>query len=179
MCYLKSLELDAKNSTVLRDLLTVQVHLMDWKGALHTISQQRNLQRNNVQFFLFYIVFLYLCGDVEQAIELVKSNEELILKEKKPIEISETHLFLVFMLMKIKKWEEALSTLNSKESAIVDKQVLLEYKAEIYQNLGKRDEAKKIYELLIERNNSCKKYYLGYLGEELTNTEETGRRVKE
>jgi len=44
--------------------------------------------------------------------------------------------------------------------------------------MGKTEDAKAIFDKLIEWNNSCKKYYLGYLGRVPEDSEESGLSVK-
>jgi len=107
------------------------------------------------------------------------SNEEFLLKNLKAVEVGEAYLMNIVMLLKLKRFEEALKMMSEKEDKIKDKQSLLEYKAECLLKLGRVEEAKDVYEILIGKNNSCKKYYIGYLGGELESSEVSGREVKE
>lgn len=128
---------------------------------------------------MIQIVLLYMNGQAASASELMIKNQDFLLKNLKPVEVSESHLFTTFLLIKQQKWSEALSFITEKQSSIVDKQVQLEYQAECHANLGESEKAKELYAELIERNNSNKKYYIGYLGYEPTSTEESGIKLKE
>ena len=58
---------------------------------------------------------------------------------------------------------QAVIDLFSKEGFCVDTTLKNKYMAESYIKMGNLEEAKKCYETLIERNNGCYEYYLGYM----------------
>ena len=107
--YIQSFQFDPKNTNVLRDLMSLQIHLMDWSGAYESVIKMRNLQKHNQQYFGLLLVLLHLNGNNLQAIQILSQNiDSSFMKSLTPVEFNELYLLHVYLLMKVRKYNDAL-----------------------------------------------------------------------
>ena len=72
-------------------------------------------------------------------------------------------MFEAEILYKSEQYQAVLDLFAKDGSFCVDETLKLKYMADTYIKLDQNDKAKECYEKLIERNNGCYDFYLGYL----------------
>lgn len=152
-CYKNALKFDKENLQVLRDLSSLQVQLRDYDGFKETRYKILQLKTSQKYSWIGYCFALYLCGEYSSSnllIEEFKKNR--VINTQSERELNEILLFQVFLLLKMKKNDEALNFMDINATNIIDKCSLLALKASILDNLNKKDQAILLYRKLLSRN---------------------------
>jgi len=129
--------------------------------------------RNKVYSTLYFLVH-HLNGNYEVAENFIESNRDFLLNKMSRVEINELYLYEATVYKDHGKYEEAIKVLKENKDAIVDKITRNEYLAELYEKLGKKEEAISHYEFCIDRNPSCAKHYYSLFKAHGINVENPG-----
>ena len=187
-CYNHSLKLYPENLTILRDLAYLQTQTKDFKGLFETRKRILKI-RSDIDFYWFSTaVAAYLNEEYEVALRLSETGlrhyrttfkgvlsrydekESLNRKDKtarsnawlqNKADMNGLHMFRVTVLTELKKYDEAISEIDSAGAEITDKLGAREAKAALLIKAGKKAEAAKLYDQLLKINPDNIEYHKG------------------
>ncbi|OLY79448.1 N-alpha-acetyltransferase 16, NatA auxiliary subunit [Smittium mucronatum] len=163
-CYLQALKRDPDNLQIYRDLAFLQTQIRDYKGLIVSRLKLMVEAKHNSTAWLGLAVAYHLNGNYLKAIEIIDNNFEVNSKVSvSDYPTSEIYLYKANLLMLAGENQEALEYLISKSDNILDKPVLLDFKAHNLLALSQNDEAKDIYLELISINSESLEFISGYL----------------
>jgi len=161
-CYRKALAL-SDNQQILKDLSILQIQIRDLKGYAETrktMLAKTSTQRSN---WVGFSLAQHMCGNYNVALLILdtclgfmRSHNDRDLYEQ-----SEIFLYKVMLLEETGALEPAVAFLDAFESRIVDKIGWREKKAQLLLALGKFDEAKELYNTLLDINPESFDYHRG------------------
>ena len=141
-CFMQASNFDPSNSTILRDLSMLQVHLKDYAGyrrsRLRLLQESPNLPTS----WLGYAVAEHLFGNVAKALEVLESFWKSAAGKLKPVERSQILLYKADMLVKLRRPGDALRLLDENREDIVDRVGYNGLVAELALQSGDADKAK-------------------------------------
>jgi len=141
-CFMQASNFDPANSTILRDLSMLQVHLKDYAGyrrsRLRLLQESPNLPTS----WLGYAVAEHLFGNVQKALEVMESFWKSAAMKMKPVERSEILLYKAELLVQLGRPERALRLLEGNQKDVVDRVGYNGLVAELALQSGEADKAK-------------------------------------
>lgn len=158
-CYRNALRCDPENLQILRDLSLLQIQIRDLEGyrdTRYTLLQLRPAQRVS---WIGYAMSYHLLKDYDIALNILEEFSKTQQSKSIDYEQSELLLYQNMVYREAGAHEQCLAHLEENRRYILDKLRVEETKGEIYMKLGKKDQAIKTYEDLIERNPENVMYY--------------------
>uniref|UniRef100_A0A0X3P3M8 Uncharacterized protein n=1 Tax=Schistocephalus solidus TaxID=70667 RepID=A0A0X3P3M8_SCHSO len=159
-CYIQALKLDPNNLQVLRDLSVLQMHTRDLEGCKETRTKLLTQRPSQRASWVGYAVIQHFLGNLDAAANVV--NEFLKVQtgiEPYNYEHSELLLYYITILVESKRFDEALSFMESCTKDVVDHVTYLETHADLLFKLGRGKDAENDVWDLLERNPENKLYY--------------------
>jgi peptide alpha-N-acetyltransferase len=161
-CYQNAIRLDPENSQVLKDLSLLQIQQRDTEGFTETRRKILVTKQSNRNNWIAYAVGKHLCGHHAKAVEIIDSYDQTADEyEKVGYEYSEMLLYKNMVLEESGNIEEAAKHLDEVESQVVDKLYVLERRAEMMIQLGKKAEAEVVFRKLLTINPENYNYHHG------------------
>eukprot|EP00397_Hematodinium_sp_SG-2012_P010421 GEMP01010536.1.p1 GENE.GEMP01010536.1~~GEMP01010536.1.p1 ORF type:complete len:900 (+),score=202.52 GEMP01010536.1:140-2839(+) len=160
-CYRNALRIDPDNIQILRDLSLLQIHRRDLLGFCETRKKLLQLKSPNKLNWIGYAIAEHLCKNYETTLFVLDSYEKTNKDEQTtPYDRSETLIYKATVLKEAERYEEALECLVKNEKLIVDKVGMKELKGHILVYLNRLDDAKTVFESLLEINSENHMYTL-------------------
>ncbi|KAK5978049.1 NMDA receptor-regulated protein 1 [Trichostrongylus colubriformis] len=157
--YKRALLLDKDNMQILRDLALLQIQMRDFEGYKESRYHLLRLRPTQRVSWIGYATAYHLLKDYEKALTILAE----FLQNNKPtsydFEHSELVLYQNMILCEAGQLEEALSKLEENAAVIVDKVTYMERRGSILMDLGRMEDAEKVYRQLIDRNPENISYY--------------------
>ncbi len=158
----QALEYDPQNSSILRDLALMQVHLRKYDQLVKSRIQQLQDAPGYRQNWTALAVAHHLNGDYATA-ELTLTRFEEAIKDELPetekFEHSECLLYKNQIIYESGDVERALQHLAKIEPDVLDKLSIAEYRIKYLLDLKQNNEAQKLIRQLIKRNPDNWDYY--------------------
>ncbi|KAH0920507.1 hypothetical protein HID58_028167 [Brassica napus] len=171
-CYRNALRIDPDNLEILRDLSLLQAQMRDLSGFVETRQQLLTLKPNHRMNWIGFAVSQHLNSNASKAVEILEAFEGTLEDDYPPenelCEHTEMILYKVSLLEESGAFDKALEELHKKESKIVtflklivDKLSYKEQEVSLLSKLGRLEEAKKLYRVLLSMNPDNYRYYEG------------------
>ncbi|KAF8103376.1 hypothetical protein N665_0188s0313 [Sinapis alba] len=164
-CYRNALRIDPDNLEILRDLSLLQAQMRDLSGFVETRQQLLTLKPNHRMNWIGFAVSQHLNSNASKAVEILEAFEGTLEDDYPPenelCEHTEMILYKVSLLEESGAFDKALEELHKKEPKIVDKLSYKEQEASLLSKLGRLEEAKKLYMVLLSMNPDNYRYYEG------------------
>ncbi|KAL0665540.1 hypothetical protein Bca4012_102378 [Brassica carinata] len=177
-CYRNALRIDPDNLEILRDLSLLQAQMRDLSGFVETRQQLLTLKPNHRMNWIGFAVSQHLNSNLvhfkdytfsakraSKAVEILEAFEGTLEDDYPPenelCEHTEMILYKVSLLEESGAFDKALEELHRKESKIVDKLSYKEQEVSLLSKLGRLEEAKKLYRVLLSINPDNYRYYEG------------------
>lgn len=161
--YKFALKLEPESTQIQRDLALLQIQMRDYQGYIvsrRTMLNQRSQIRAS---WTALAVAHHLAGDLEEA-ERILTTYEGTLKNtpsRQDFENSESVMYKNSLIAEMGDYERALEHLNVAAKYNLDRLAVTELKANYLLQLGRKEEAAKVYRSLLDRNSEHKDYYDG------------------
>lgn len=161
-CYVNALKFDPDNLVVLRDLAVIQSQLRILPGLVDTrkslILRQPEVRGHHTALAVAY----HLQHDFANAAKVLQDfDESMPIKPKNNTEHSMTTLFHNSVLAQSGDFKKALTHITAVEDQVLDKLEILERQAKYNLELEQFDQARALYERLLDINPDCYRYYTG------------------
>lgn len=161
--YKFALRFEPESVQIARDLALLQIQTRDHNGY---IDSRRNMlhQRPNIrQSWTALAVALHMGGRLQEAETTLTSYEETLKNppSKTDFENSEAVLYKNSLIAEQGDIQRALDHLDTAAKHSLDRLAVLEMRASYLTQLGRKEDAAKVYRMLIERNSENKLYYDG------------------
>ncbi|KAI1725387.1 NMDA receptor-regulated protein 1 domain-containing protein [Ditylenchus destructor] len=158
--YKMALRIDHDNLQILRDLSLLQIQMRDLEGYRDSRHQLLVLRPSTKMSWIGYANACHLLGDYEMALNIIRDFK----KNNRPasqfdFENGELVLYECMILREAGKAEFALTKLEENSTCVIDRVSYFETRAELLIELGKLNEAEKVYWGLIDRNPDNVLYY--------------------
>ncbi|WKX99571.1 hypothetical protein Q1695_014448 [Nippostrongylus brasiliensis] len=157
--YKRALLLDKDNMQILRDLSLLQIQMRDFEGYKESRYHLLRLRPTQRVSWIGYATAYHLLKDYEKALTILAE----FLQNNKPtaydFEHSELVLYQNMILCEAGQLDEALTKLEENAAVIVDKVTYMERRGSILMQLGRMEDAEKVYRQLIDRNPENIAYY--------------------
>lgn len=163
-CYINALRRDVDNIQILRDLSLLQIHRRDLHGFCETRKKLLQLKSPNKINWIGYAIAEHLCKNYRVTLIVLDSYEKNAKDDQtSPYDRSETLMYKATVLKEAGLYEEAIDCLVKNERFIVDKLGMRELKGQLLVYLNKLDDAKAIFESLLEMNTENHMYILALM----------------
>ncbi|KAE8915082.1 N-terminal acetyltransferase A complex auxiliary subunit [Phytophthora fragariae] len=152
-CYRNAIRIDPENLQILRDLYLLQVQMRDLKGFAETRRTMLTLKPNNRNNWIGFAIAHHLVGNFQMAIDIIEKYFGTL--ESEPVanyEDSEIHLYQNQLLEEAGDVEKALNHLEDTKSQITDTLFWRQKKGQFLLQLERYDEARAVFEELLEIN---------------------------
>lgn len=153
-CFTQSSKIEEDNQKLLRDLLLLELQARDYEGANTSITKIMIKQAKNKVYSTSYFLVNHLNGNYEVAENFIERNRDFLLNKMSKVEANELYLYEAILYKEHGKYEEALSVLTDHAAAILDKTARFELLVELYEALGRKEDALQCYEDMLKRNPS-------------------------
>jgi tetratricopeptide (TPR) repeat protein len=158
--YKMALRIERDNLQILRDLSLLQIQMRDLEGYRDSRYQLLLLRPANKMSWIGYANAYHLLKDYDSALRIIKEfrKNNRSTSQYDP-ENSELILYEVSILHEAGRYEHALTKLEENSACVLDKVAYLEARAAIFMELGRLEEAEKVYWILVGRNADNRFYY--------------------
>lgn len=152
-CYRNAIRIDPENLQILRDLYLLQIQMRDLKGHAETRRTMLTLKPNNRNNWIGFAIAHHLVGNFQMAIDIIeKYFSTLEATRGANYEDSEIYLYQNLLIEESGDLERAVVHLDESKSMITDTLAWRRKKAELLLRLGKFDEARALFEELLDIN---------------------------
>lgn len=159
--YRNALKWDKENLQILRDLSLLQIQMRDLEGYKDTRYQLLHLRPAQRASWIGYAMAFHLLKDYDSSLKVLEEFRKTQQVKTYDYEHSEFLLYMNQVMRESGENEAALAHLNKYQQQICDQVCLQETKADLLIKLGRPDEARQIFENLLERNPENWAYYEG------------------
>jgi tetratricopeptide (TPR) repeat protein len=161
-CYRNAIRIDPENLQILRDLYLLQVQMRDLKGFAETRRTMLTLKPNNRNNWIGFAIAHHLVGNYQMAIDIIEKYFSTLEGEREAnYEDSEIHLYQNQLLEEAGDIEKALQHLEDNKSQITDTLYWRQKKGQFLLQLERYDEAKAVFEELLEINFDNYEFHRG------------------
>lgn len=165
-CYKNALRMDPDNSTVLRDLAQLQVHMRDLQGYLESRQTMLEGRPNNRQNWVSFAVAHHLCGNYDVAAKVLNSYENTLeegANDAEAYEQSEVLLYKAWILEEGGMLAASLEALEQAEDKGLVRDILggLEARGRLFLGMQRYSEAEQVYRRLLRVNPENHRYHHG------------------
>ncbi|TDH66917.1 hypothetical protein CCR75_001905 [Bremia lactucae] len=161
-CYRNALRIDPENLQILRDLYLLQVQMRDLKGFAETRRTMLTLKPNNRNNWIGFAIAHHLVGNYQMAIDIiVKYFSTLDSERVATYEDSEIYLYQNQLIEETGDVHKALSHLEESKTRILDTLAWRQKKGQYLLQLLRYEEARGIFEELLEINFDNHEYHCG------------------
>ncbi|KAI9912420.1 hypothetical protein PsorP6_005219 [Peronosclerospora sorghi] len=161
-CYRNAIRIDPENLQILRDLYLLQVQMRDLKGFAETRRTMLTLKPNNRNNWIGFSIAHHLLGNYQMAIDIIEKYFSTLDGESTAnYEDSEIYLYQNQLLEESGDIDKALANLEENKSRITDTLAWRQKKAQFLLQLGRYDEAREVFEELLEINFDNYEYHRG------------------
>ncbi|XP_071489003.1 N-alpha-acetyltransferase 15, NatA auxiliary subunit-like [Diadema antillarum] len=159
--YRNALKWDKDNLQILRDLSLLQIQMRDLEGYKDTRYQLLHLRPAQRASWIGYAMAFHLLKDYRMSLNVLEEFRKTQQVKSYDYEHSEFLLYMNQVMREADMHEAALEHLNKYQQQICDQVCLQETKADLLLKLKRRDEARLIFEGLLDRNPENWAYYEG------------------
>lgn len=161
--YKFALKLEPGANQIQRDLALLQMQMRDYQGYMQSrraILQARTGLRQN---WTALAIAQHLAGDLVDAERTLSAFEDTIrtAPPKFDHEHSQAVLYKNTIIAEMGETERALDHLDAVSKTNLDQGAVMEMRGQYLLQLGRKDEAEKVYRALLERNAELRAYYEG------------------
>ncbi|KAG2780912.1 hypothetical protein JG687_00002191 [Phytophthora cactorum] len=161
-CYRNAIRIDPENLQILRDLYLLQVQMRDLKGFAETRRTMLTLKPNNRNNWIGFAIAHHLVGNYQMAIDIIEKYFSTLDGERVPnYEDSEIYLYQNQLIEESGDAEKALAHLEENKSQITDTLAWRQKKGQFLLQLERYDEAREIFEQLLEINFDNEEFHRG------------------
>lgn len=161
-CYRNAIRIDPENLQILRDLYLLQVQMRDLKGFAETRRTMLTLKPNNRNNWIGFAIAHHLVGNYQMAIDIIDKYFSTLDGESVPnYEDSEIYLYQNQLIEEAGDAEKALAHLEENESQITDTLAWRQKRGQFLLQLERYDEARAVFEELLEINFDNEEYQRG------------------
>ncbi|KAG3118952.1 N-terminal acetyltransferase A complex auxiliary subunit [Phytophthora idaei] len=161
-CYRNAIRIDPENLQILRDLYLLQVQMRDLKGFAETRRTMLTLKPNNRNNWIGFAIAHHLVGNYQMAIDIIEKYFSTLDGERVPnYEDSEIYLYQNQLIEESGDAEKALAHLEENKSQITDTLAWRQKKGQFLLQLERYDEAREIFEELLEINFDNEEFHRG------------------
>ena len=159
--YRFALKLEPNSPQIQKDLALLQIQMRDYQGYIQsrrTILTQRTGVR---QSWTALAIAQHLAGQLVDAERTLTAFEDTLKSPppKSDIEHSEAVLYKNTIIAEMGQTERALDHLDAVSKGSLDRTAVLELRGEYLLKLGRKEEATKTYQALLDRNAEYRAYY--------------------
>jgi len=152
-CYRNAIRIDPENLQILRDLYLLQVQMRDLKGHAETRRTMLTLKPNNRNNWMGFAISHHLVGNYQMAIDIIDKYFGTLEAGRSPsYEDSEIYLYQNQLIEETGDLERALTHLDESKDRITDTLAWRRKKAELLLRTAKFEDARAIYEELLDIN---------------------------
>ncbi|KAF1776763.1 N-terminal acetyltransferase A, auxiliary subunit [Phytophthora cactorum] len=157
-----AIRIDPENLQILRDLYLLQVQMRDLKGFAETRRTMLTLKPNNRNNWIGFAIAHHLVGNYQMAIDIIEKYFSTLDGERVPnYEDSEIYLYQNQLIEESGDAEKALAHLEENKSQITDTFAWRQKKGQFLLQLERYDEAREIFEQLLEINFDNEEFHRG------------------
>ncbi|KAH0489610.1 hypothetical protein TgHK011_010030 [Trichoderma gracile] len=159
--YKFALKLDPSSAQIQRDLAILQVHVRDYQGYIQSRTAMLQARPQLRSSWTALAIAHHLAGNLAEA-ENVLTTYEGTLKSppsRYDIEHSEAVMYKNSIIAEQGDYQRALEHLETAAKHNLDRLAVLECRADYLLKLGRKEEAAKVYRLLLDRNSEHTLYY--------------------
>ncbi|OTA04236.1 hypothetical protein A9Z42_0048100 [Trichoderma parareesei] len=159
--YKFALKLDPSSAQIQRDLAILQVHVRDYQGYIQSRTAMLQARPQLRSSWTALAIAHHLAGNLAEA-ENVLTTYEGTLKSppsRYDIEHSEAVMYKNSIIAEQGDYQRALDHLETAAKHNLDRLAVLECRADYLLKLGRKEEAAKVYRLLLDRNSEHTLYY--------------------
>lgn len=161
-CYRNAIRIDPENLQILRDLYLLQVQMRDLKGFAETRRTLLTLKPNNRNNWIGFAIAHHLVGNYQMAIDIIEKYFSTIDGEQEPnYEDSEIYLYQNQLYEESGEIEKALTHLEDNKAQITDTLFWRQKKGQFLLELERYDEAREVFEELLEINFDNYEFHRG------------------
>ncbi|KAG7401368.1 N-alpha-acetyltransferase 15, NatA auxiliary subunit [Phytophthora boehmeriae] len=161
-CYRNAIRIDPENLQILRDLYLLQVQMRDLKGFAETRRTMLTLKPNNRNNWIGFAIAHHLVGNYQMAIDIIEKYFSTI--DGEPVanyEDSEIYLYQNQLIEESGEIEKALAHLEDNKDQITDTLYWRQKKGQFLLQLERYDEARDLFEELLEINFDNYEFHRG------------------
>ncbi|KAG7377203.1 N-alpha-acetyltransferase 15, NatA auxiliary subunit [Phytophthora pseudosyringae] len=152
-CYRNAIRIDPENLQILRDLYLLQVQMRDLKGFAETRRTMLTLKPNNRNNWIGFAIAHHLVGNFQMAIDIIEKYFSTLDGERVPsYEDSEIYLYQNQLIEESGDIHKALANLEENKPQITDTLAWRQKKGQFLLQLERFDEARELFEELLEIN---------------------------
>ncbi|KAG1697102.1 hypothetical protein DVH05_017488 [Phytophthora capsici] len=161
-CYRNAIRIDPENLQILRDLYLLQVQMRDLKGFAETRRTMLTLKPNNRNNWIGFAIAHHLVGNYQMAIDIIEKYFSTLDGEHiANYEDSEIYLYQNQLIEESGDIEKALANLEENKDQITDTLVWRQKKGQFLLQLERYDEARELFEELLEINFDNYEFHRG------------------
>ncbi|RLN73598.1 hypothetical protein BBJ28_00026180, partial [Nothophytophthora sp. Chile5] len=161
-CYRNAIRIDPENLQILRDLYLLQVQMRDLKGFAETRRTMLTLKPNNRNNWIGFAIAHHLVGNFQMAIDIIEKYFSTLDGEREAnYEDGEIYLYQNQLIEESGDVAKALAHLEEHKARITDTLFWRQKKAQFLLQLERYDEAREVYEELLEINFDNYEYHRG------------------
>jgi tetratricopeptide (TPR) repeat protein len=159
--YKFALRLEPESQQIQRDLALLQMQMRDYSGYVQSRRQMLQAKPGLRMNWTALAIAQHLSGDLAGAERTLTTYEETLRQPppKTDVEHAETVLYKNQIIAEMGETERALEHLDAISKHHFDKQTVMEMRGEYLLKLGKKQEAVKVYQSLLDRNSENRLYY--------------------
>lgn len=163
--YKFALRLEPESQQIQRDLALLQIQMRDYQGYVVSRRAMLNQRAQVRSSWTALAVAHHLAGDLEEAERTLTTYEGTLRNAplKTDYENSEAVMYKNTLIAEQGDYERALEHLKVAAKHNLDRLAVTELKAKYLLQLGRKEEAAKVYRSLLERNSEHKEYYDGLI----------------
>ncbi|KAF9116161.1 N-alpha-acetyltransferase 16, NatA auxiliary subunit [Mortierella sp. AM989] len=163
-CYAQALRIEKDNLQIMHDYSLLQIHTRNYEAYADTRYRLLELRPKNRQFWIGLAIGYHMMGKPDLGIKVLTAFEETLkdeVPEKPDYEHSEMLLYHNSLIQETGDSQAALDHLEAIEKSVCDKKSVKEKRAEYLLALGRGEEAKTAYDILIAHNPDNFAYFDG------------------
>ncbi|EJT99366.1 N-terminal acetyltransferase A auxiliary subunit [Dacryopinax primogenitus] len=165
-CYLQALKFDKDNLNILRETAQLQLQLRHYDAHVESRNTLLRLRPQLRQSWYALAVAYYLNGDDSRAVTVLEQLETSLKNlADGDAELSDILLFHIKTLEADGNYASALAFLEEKlnERRIMDRAYARTIRAHLFEKLGRLDDARESWKMLLQRNPDSHELYRSYL----------------
>ncbi|CAI4230760.1 unnamed protein product [Auanema sp. JU1783] len=158
--YKNAFRMEKDNVQILRDLSLLQIQLRDYEGYKESRYHLLRLRPNQKLNWIGYATAYHLLKDYEKALDIITEYSLSNQPTGYDYEYSELLMYQGMILRESGNPQGALEKLEENAAQIVDRVVYMETRGDLLKELGKLEDAERVWRQLIERNPENLSYYV-------------------
>ncbi|KAL7811610.1 N-terminal acetyltransferase A, auxiliary subunit [Trichoderma gracile] len=159
--YKFALKLDPSSAQIQRDLAILQVHVRDYQGYIQSRTAMLQARPQLRSSWTALAIAHHLAGNLAEAENVLTTYEGTLKSQpsRYDIEHSEAVMYKNSIIAEQGDYQRALEHLETAAKHNLDRLAVLECRADYLLKLERKEEAAKVYRLLLDRNSEHTLYY--------------------